>query len=257
MVAWGPIIGAGLSAIGSFFGGDDDEKVVRQEVDYRKMAQNAEKAGFNPLTAIRNGGSAGFTNTYTPALSAADRFGAMFQTLGNAIMSFDPRADERANLEQDLLRAQIQHLNQSNAADAPGASMFGNVPVATAPTVKKTPVVVAGGTGIDGGKPQNMWVEWIDNSKIGGGKSVWSINPAYGDFEQAALGASDSVTGEILDDARSDVNKLKKAYEQLGRPQPNPKIRGNPQPAKLPPLSMPNVIEETKQWFKPWEGVFW
>lgn len=122
MVAWGPIIGAGISAIGSLFG-DDDDKETTTTIDYRRMARDAEKAGFNPLTAIRNGGSAGFTTTTHPALSAADRFGAAFGVLGNALMSFDARADERAALENKLLNAQLEHLNRTDAAASQSFAM--------------------------------------------------------------------------------------------------------------------------------------
>lgn len=135
---WGSIIGAGISALGSLFGDDDDEQVTRTEVDYERMAASAERAGFNPLTAIRNGGSAGFTTTHHPALSSAGGFGEMFQTLGNAIMSFDPRADERAELEQKIQEAQLQSLNLSNEAAA-RRSFFGDVPSAAGATVSLKP----------------------------------------------------------------------------------------------------------------------
>lgn len=114
MVAWGPIIGAGISAIGSLFGKDKEKTTTT--INYKAMARQAEKAGFNPLTAIRNGGSAGFTTTTHPGLSMMDRFGAAFQTIGNAITSYDARADERAELEQQLLRAQIGQINRSGGA---------------------------------------------------------------------------------------------------------------------------------------------
>lgn len=127
MVAWGPIIGAGISALGSLFGGDDDEETTTT-IDYRKMAREAERAGFNPLTAIRNGGSAGFTTTTHPGLSMADRFGQAFQTIGNALASFDARADERADLELRIQRAELERIQKANLGgqrmsfDAPHAS---------------------------------------------------------------------------------------------------------------------------------------
>lgn len=125
MVAWGPIIGAGISAIGSLLGGDDDQETTTT-IDYKAMAKSAEKAGFNPLTAIRNGGSAGFVTTHHPGLSMATRMGNMFSTLGNAIMSFDERADERALLEEQLARAQLARLQ--GPTDGFRAMMFGDVP---------------------------------------------------------------------------------------------------------------------------------
>lgn len=111
MVAWGPIIGAGISAIGSLFGGKDEETTTT--INYKQMAKAAEKAGFNPLTALRNGGSAGFTTTSHPGLSMMDRFGSAFQTIGNALMSYDARADERADLELRIQRAELDRLQKT------------------------------------------------------------------------------------------------------------------------------------------------
>lgn len=139
---WGPIIGAGISALGSLFGGKDDEE-TETTINYKKMARKAEQAGFNPLTAIRNGGSAGFTTTHHPGLSLSDRFGQAFQTIGNAIMSFDARADERAELEQQLLRAQLGQINRQGGASQRLWSM--DVPSAAGST--RSAVAASGGAG--------------------------------------------------------------------------------------------------------------
>lgn len=172
MVAWGPIIGAGISALGSLFG-DDDEQVTRTEVDYVAMARNAEKAGFNPLTAIRNGGSAGFVNTFHPGLSMETRLGSAFQTMGNAIMAWDPRADERAALEQRIQEATLQRLNLTN--EAASHSFAADPPIATAST-RVGPGNRALGTE---GNPYPLTVKAVDprtgriydipNPEIGGG----------------------------------------------------------------------------------------
>lgn len=141
---WGPIIGAGISAIGSLFGGDDDEE-VETTINYKKMAKKAEQAGFNPLTAIRNGGSAGFTTTHHPGLSMSDRFGQAFQTIGNAIMSFDARADERAELEQQLLKAQIGQINRQGGASQ---RLWGtDIPTAAGSTRSSSPARGGAGSG--------------------------------------------------------------------------------------------------------------
>lgn len=147
MVAWGPILGAGISALGSLFGGSDDDETTTT-IDYKEMADEAMKAGFNPLTAIRNGGSAGFTTVSHPALSGA-AFGGAFQTLGNALMSWDARADERAAVELDIQRAQLAALNKSNAASfAPASDPQLEVPAAHAATrvVASTPPLAPDGT---------------------------------------------------------------------------------------------------------------
>lgn len=146
MVAWGPIIGAGISAIGSLFGGDDDdEEKTETTIDYKKMARMAEQAGFNPLTAIRNGGSAGFTTTTHPGLSAMDRFGSAFQTIGNALASYDARSDERADLELRIQRAELDRIQRANDADRTMYSM-GGVPHASGST--RSTSASAAGTGV-------------------------------------------------------------------------------------------------------------
>lgn len=155
-IPWGPIIGAGVSAIGSLFGGDDEETTTT--VNYKMMARKAEQAGFNPLTAIRNGGSAGFTTTHHPGLSMAGRFGQAFQTLGNAIMSFDARADERAELEQQLMRKQLERIQRQGAMTA-GLE----VPTAAGSTRSTSPARsgAGGGLGIPSGPPSTIGVDEI------------------------------------------------------------------------------------------------
>lgn len=143
MVAWGPIIGAGISAIGSLFGGGDDEE-TETTINYKRMARMAEAAGFNPLTAIRNGGSAGFTTTTHPGLSMMDRFGSAFQTIGNALASYDARADERADLELRIQRAELDRIQRSNTAAETRFSL-GGVPHASGST--RSTSAAAAGTG--------------------------------------------------------------------------------------------------------------
>lgn len=93
------------------------------------MVRDAEAAGFNPLTALRNGGAAGFTTTTTPGLSTAQRVvngisGAAQSFLAN----FDPFADRRRELEFKLAEAQIANLN----ADTLARGAFGRAPVVSA-----------------------------------------------------------------------------------------------------------------------------
>lgn len=202
MVAWGPIIGAGISALGSLFGKDDDEKVVRQEVDYEAMARNAEKAGFNPLTAIRNGGSAGFTNTIHPALSSAAGFGEAFATLGNALMSFDARADERAALEDRLMQAQISALNRSGEAASRSFAM-------------DTPSA-AGSTTVDAnGRPQQFESR---PASVTNPYKYLAVNPALADAEAAETRYGDILQevfgiGNAIGDVATNIKKNTESYD--------------------------------------------
>jgi hypothetical protein len=109
-----PIIGAGLNFVGKLIGGKQ-EQVTRNEVDYVKLRDSAEKAGFNPLTALRAGGAAGFSVTHHPALSAANVFGDAVSGFGGFLMDYDAGAEKRAQAEYDLLQAQIGLVNAQSA----------------------------------------------------------------------------------------------------------------------------------------------
>lgn len=132
---------AGASIFGTLFGGG--EKKTTNEVDYRKMVRNAEAAGFNPLTALRNGGAAGFSSTTTPALSPGAMLGEAAGAVGDFLKDFDPHADTKRELEFGLVQAQIANLNAGTAAqnrlDRPGSF---NVPTYTAGTKAKPPMGV-------------------------------------------------------------------------------------------------------------------
>lgn len=126
-----------MSLIGKLFGGG--EKTTKNEVDYVKLVENAEKAGFNPLTALRNGGAAGFTATTTPALSSGEVIGEAANTLGSFLQNFDPYADERREAEFGTANAQIHKLNEQpgkTGLDRPGTM---NVPAYTAGNVERRP----------------------------------------------------------------------------------------------------------------------
>lgn len=133
---WGTIIGAGISAAGSLLGGlfGDDEE-TETTVDYKAMAKAARAAGFNPLTVLRNGGSAGFTTTTHPALSAWSGVGSAMQTIGNAVAAYDPRSEATAELEYKIKQAQLQSIQSSNAVlNARQLMSLGGVPSSLAPT---------------------------------------------------------------------------------------------------------------------------
>lgn len=103
---------------------EEEAKTVTHEVDYEKLRANAEAAGFNPLTALRSGGSAGFTKTHTPVLSMAaveaarysepDPWVGALQSGIQAAFDYDPLNQERAKLETDIMRAQLARLNMTN-----------------------------------------------------------------------------------------------------------------------------------------------
>ncbi|UIB81374.1 DNA pilot protein [Flyfo microvirus Tbat2_88] len=110
---FGGILSAGASLLGGLFGGKK-KQTTTTEIDYVKMAKNATKAGFNPLTAIRNGGSAGFTTTTSPTASQlpdalANLGGVLGQSLGDKL---DPIQAKKRELDTALVDAQLRELKQ-------------------------------------------------------------------------------------------------------------------------------------------------
>lgn len=86
-------------------------------VNYQQLVDNSRAAGFNPLTALRNGGSSNATNTttggYVPAGSHASQIlGAAARGFAGGLASYDPHADATKDLELKIMGAQYTRLNQ-------------------------------------------------------------------------------------------------------------------------------------------------
>lgn len=119
-MVWPALIGAGASLIGSIFGSKSkkQETTTTSHVDYRRMVREAEAAGFNPLTALRNGGAAGFSvsTSTTPAAPLSARLADGVQSGVNAFLqNFDPHADTAREQQARLIDAQVRNLNASTA----------------------------------------------------------------------------------------------------------------------------------------------
>ena len=137
------------------------------------MARNAEAAGFNPLTALRNGGAAGFMSTTSPALSTGEVIGNAMGQVGNFLADFDPMADQKREAEYNLVQAQIANLNASTASmfpPRPGKPGSFNVPAYQAGQVKKNPKTAA----LSAGGPVEMGDRTVTNPWSDG-----TVNPAY------------------------------------------------------------------------------
>lgn len=109
---WGEIAGAAASVIGGLLG--KKKQKVTNEVDYTKMAANATAAGFNPLTALLNGGSAGFTTTTSPTVSTLPEvLGNLGGALGNALeKKVDPFEAKKRERDTALVDYQLRQLKQ-------------------------------------------------------------------------------------------------------------------------------------------------
>lgn len=120
-----PLIGGAISAAGSLFApkpkATKQTETVTNSIDLGKLRADAEAHGFNPLTIIRGGGLAGYTNS-TGVMSmpaGADmRLSNAFQVFGSAVSQwqYDPYGQEKSQMELRLAEAQIRALNSGGGA---------------------------------------------------------------------------------------------------------------------------------------------
>ena len=83
-------------------------------VDYVKLRESAEAAGFNPLTALRNGGAQGFYQG--PRMSSAEFLGQALGEVGNTLYSAQAakRDEEIDNLQRDILKQELDEMRKAN-----------------------------------------------------------------------------------------------------------------------------------------------
>lgn len=124
----GGLLTAGLSLLG---GKKKQEKTVTENtVNYEKMADSAAAAGFNPLTAIRNGGSAGFSTSTTTAPTVSQlpaALGSLGGVLGDAFeKSIDPLEAKKRELDTRLVDFQLRGLDEGRVPRLyPGSTYTG------------------------------------------------------------------------------------------------------------------------------------
>lgn len=154
MAAWlAPAISAAGSVISSLFGG---KKKTENRVNYKQMVRDAEAAGFNPLTALRNGGAAGYMQTSHPALSTGEKIGGALSSVGNFLADFDPYADQKRELEFGMMQATIDNLNAQTGAifpPRPGQPGSFNVPSWAATNIEQRPSGRGGRLSLPGTAP--------------------------------------------------------------------------------------------------------
>lgn len=181
------------------------------------MARNAEKAGFNPLTAIRNGGSAGFTTTVShPALSSGAFIADAIGGIGRAISSYDPMAEATAKLETQIRQATLENLQADTAARL--RASVGGVPVSTGGTVKPKPI-------------PDLFVPYRDNSVEGAGRIIYLPNSDIPELDQMAVPPFGTVANDLARGGRA---------VGIGGPPVSTGPGGSSNPPRvLPPLAMP------------------
>lgn len=100
---------------------DRDEARAYSRDVYKNLVIDAEAAGFNPLTALRNGGGANYNaaagmaplSRKAPVQQAVggSPIGDAFTSMGNFLQNFDPFADQKREQEYRLIESQIASLN--------------------------------------------------------------------------------------------------------------------------------------------------
>lgn len=207
-MVWPALIGAGTSLLGGLFGRSKEKRERRQALEdreyarghYKRLVKDASAAGFNPLTALRNGGGAGYASSSAPILSSGgpDPMQTALSQVGNYIANFDPHADTAREKSYALLDAQIRNLNASSGAIFPAMPGGFHSPGTYGGTFEGRPSGRAGalsgvtsveldgfsygGTG-EGGVIEDMWVAY----RRPDGSYVRVPNPNLPDGEQLLI----------------------------------------------------------------------
>lgn len=179
-----------LAGVGSVLGlfKKNKPQETSSHVDYQRMVRDATAAGFNPLTALRNGGSAGFTSTTTtPAMASTDfisRASDAFSTLGNMFATIDPNANKREDLELQLVEAQLQNLQADTEGKVKSNRLIGQTPSWQGPGQFS---MLSGALNGKPGKAKASPDDVTNPFPLGAdGKPVMRVNPAFKDANEAS-----------------------------------------------------------------------
>lgn len=100
------------SLISGLFGGGDRKTTTESSVNFVKLRRNAEKAGFNPLTALKHG-AGGFTSTTStvPGLSTREVLG---EALGAGLETWFNRDEIAEQEELERIRLETMRAERDN-----------------------------------------------------------------------------------------------------------------------------------------------
>lgn len=192
MAFWAPLLAAiggkatlGKAAVGLVTGAINRGNAKRDLAEQRsydretllRVREDAERAGFNPLTALRNGASSIGSNTYlnAPALSSADFVGqALMDGIDTGFNAPQRKLDaETQRLQNDLYRAQIgelqantQYLARSHGFGVPAVEDYGVASETSAPSLVSADPLASGSiydgapSGVDGSRNLSTPFGW-------------------------------------------------------------------------------------------------
>lgn len=186
---------------------DRDEARVYSRQVYSQLVEDAEAAGFNPLTALRNGGGANYNaaagmaplSRKAPVKQAVggSAVGSAFGAAGDFLANFDPHADQKREQEYRLIESQIASLNAGtlsrSSSSASARRSYGASDYERRPSGKSAAlsgVRMSSGNGwLDppsaSAEGLPIWVKGTDRD----GKSMWIPNPDGPDAEQLVFAA--------------------------------------------------------------------
>lgn len=196
-----------------------DEKYNREQLDetreysrqvYSQLVEDAEKAGFNPLTALRNGGGASYNSAAglaplssttvtrqapTKQAVGGTPLGDAVSGIGDFMANFDPHADTKREQEYRLVESQISALN----ASALSGSSVGSGSFAQSDFERRPSGQAASLSKVEDVRP--MFTRWSDMN----GKVHYLPNPDLPDLDQMvvpSIGVVANETGSAVSTAK-------------------------------------------------------
>ena len=188
-----------------------DEQRAYDRDALQRLVVDAEKAGFNPLTIMRNGGTS-YQNSGAPLLSrrvvGGSAMGDALIGAGDAFLEkYDPFADQKREQEYRLVESQIASLNASALSDTRNAMRsyatgdYERRPSGKAAALSTGVNAPGEGTLVGGDNPTVSGVGWNDGKK-GWFHAPWMpdagiFENVYGDNEPLSIVYS---VGKLLND---------------------------------------------------------
>lgn len=167
-----------------------------------RLVTDAEKAGFNPLTVLRNGGTAQF-NSGTAPLSkqeaSGEYMGAAVSKVGDFLANFDPFADDKREQESRLIESQIAALNAgglSGVKHGRGNFASGDFDVSAPRKVAglSSASVRKSASSSDADEIKPLYTKWRDPD----GKIIMLPNPDLPDLDQLAVPPIGNATNDVV-----------------------------------------------------------
>ncbi|THF60019.1 hypothetical protein [Ollibium composti] len=222
---------------------------------YSHLVEDAEKAGFNPLTALRNGGGANYNAAagFAPlsrqapvkqavaeqaTAGAGAYIGESLSSAGaNWLGNFDPYADAARESSYQLVQAQIRNLNAST--EGYSRRSF-NVPTYEAGAVERRSSGKPAALSASAGNPRvpkiedptvtNPWESWVVDPNV---RDADALEQRYGDAEPLQwiyglyTGARDIAANLSANRTANEAAWAKKWGPNGPRPAPPPLVTPN------------------------------